>query len=390
MRSAFPTELFEGVHWQRLLARAAEVPAAAMENVFGFEIRLDRPEPATDFCIVVPAGGPVRAHYTGPCPSDEPSGGGPACSARQDARSGTGRCRLASRSLAACLREISRVGSFANTAVAGGAAILEFDVAEPALESGPPPAVFWSLVDPLQSSQVDELARLLAMASGLPVRYPPCDVPGAVAAPEPGWVPALRGVVDVATPYGRILQVGTFVGREQAGVRVLVGRVEPADIAALLQATGWPGPVNVAMDAVAAYALPGMLLAVALDVYHDGVGPRAGIEFAMPGGWAGTRWRHWRPLLDILLAKGLCRAEKALGLKRWCGLTRLYGPRMHFLAGGINHVKIGIREDAVEAKAYLGACRRRAADMDFRQPAAVVSHGRQRAGTPISQSTGDA
>lgn len=366
MRTAFPAELFHGVHWQHLLSRAAEVPAAAIEDVFGFETRLGRPEPATDFCIVVPAGGRVRAHYIGLSPSDKPSAGKPVASTRQDARSGAERCRLASRSLATCLREISCTGSFANTAVAGGATILEYDVPEPAPESRPPPAVFWSLAEPLQSSQVGELSRLLAMASGLPVRYPPPDAPGAAAPPEPDWVPALRGVVAVATSYGRILQVGTFVGREQAGVRVLVGRVEPADIAPLLQATGWPGPVNVAMDAVAAYALPGRLLAVALDVCRDGVGPRVGIEFAMPGGWAGTRWRDWRPFLDILLAKGLCRAEKALGLERWCGLTRLFGPQMHFLAGGINHVKIGIQGDAIEAKAYLGACRRRAADMDLR------------------------
>lgn len=362
MRSAFPTELFGGVHWQRLLERAADLPAAAVNSVFGFEIRLGRPEAASDFCIVIPADGEVNAHFMGRPSSGEPSPADQACSSRLDTGDGVAHHRFAGDCLAACLREMSCSGSFAKTAIVEGSTTLEYDVVRPHADPPPPPAVFWSLAKPLQTSQVNDLARLLAIASGLGLR---CPVPDAAAPPVPGWTSELRDVVNVTSKYGRIVQVGTFVGRNQDGVRVIVGRVEPRQITRLLMAIRWPGPVSAAAHAVSTYALPGMLLAVAVDVRRDGVGSRLGLEMAMPGGWAACRWQPWRSLFDILLENGLCRADKAAGLRRWCGVTRLYGRRLHFLAGGINHVKIGVEEDEIEAKAYLGACRRPAADIDL-------------------------
>lgn len=367
MRPAFPTELFDGVHWERLLARAAEVPAEALEDVFGFEVRLGRPEPASDLCIVVPAEGEVTSHFIGRARSDaggardthSPTRPG---ALQPDARSGAGRRRLARQSLAACLLEIASVGTFANRAIAHGATMLEYDVVESKPGSRPSPGVFWSLADSVGPSQTGQLARLLAIASGLAVRPVAREEPAAGAPREAGWAAALCDVVRAATPYGRISQVGTFVGRRGAGVRVIVSRVEHEAVAHLLDAVRWPGPVTAATEAIATCAGPCPHLAVALDVGSGGVGPRLGLELAMPDGWAGSRWRQWRPLVDTLAAKGLCRADKALGLKRWCGLTRLYGRQMYLLAKGINHVKLGIREDAVEAKAYLGACRRRAED----------------------------
>lgn len=368
MRPAFPTELFDGVYWERLLARAAEVPVAAIENAFGFEIRLGRPEPASDFCIVVPADGEVRSHYIGLARQEVTGEIEPACSAQSgvpglDARNGAGR-RLARDSLAACLREMEIAGSFANEFIANGATMLEYDVLEPRPGSHPSPGVFWDIAGPVKPAQVGEIVRLLAMASGMPVRPASRDVPGGGAPPEVDWAAALRHVADAATPYGCISQVGTFVGRQRVGVRVNVGRLEHEALAPLLDAIGWPGPVTAATDAMAVCGLPGMALAAALDVGQGGVGPRLGLELALPGGWAKSRWRHWNPFLDILVAKGWCRADKAAGLKRWCGLTTLYGRETYWIAKGMNHVKIGIQDDTVEAKAYLGACRRRAADMD--------------------------
>ncbi len=351
MRMAFPAELFGGAHWERLLARAAEVPATALEDIFGFEVHLGRPEPAADFCIAVPAGGDLASHFMG---------------LAQDAGSATGRRRVDRDSLAACLREIASAGTFANRAIADGGTLLEYDVIEPPPGSRPSPGVFWSLADSFESSQVGELARLLAMASGLPVRSGALERPSAGATREAEWAGALRDVVEAATPHGRISQVGTFVGRHQAGVRVIVGRLEHESTAHLLDAVGWPGPLAAATDAIDSCALPGTRLAVALDVGPGGVGPRLGLELAMPGGWADSQWRHWRAVLDTLIAKRWCNVDKARGLERWCGLTRLYGGQMYLLAKRINHVKIGIRKDVFEAKAYLAACRRGMADMALR------------------------
>ena len=365
MRAAFPAVLFGGTHWQRLLERAADLPAAAVNSVFGFEIRLGRPEAASDFCIVIPTDGDVNAHFMRHLSAEDASAGDQACSSRFNAGDGVVHQRVASNCLAACLKAMSRPGSFASTAIAEGGTMLEYDVVQPDPDSRPPPAIFWNLASPLQPSQVTDLARLLAVASGLRLQCSASDAPGAVAPQEPGWTSQLRGVVDVASPYGRIRQVGTFVGRKQNGVRVIVGRVEPREITRLLTAIRWPGPVAAAAHAVSTYAIPGMLLAVAIDVGRDGVGPRLGLEMALPDGWVACRWHPWRSLFDILIENGLCRADKALGLKRWCGVTRLYGHELHFFASGINHVKIDVQEDAIEAKAYLGARRRPAADIDF-------------------------
>lgn len=369
MRPAFPAVLFDGTYWERLLARAAEVPASAMADVFGFEIRLGRPEPAADFCVSVATGSDIASHYIG-LPRPDAAGAPQSASTGEgggaDARSGAGQHRLARDALAACLQEIAGAGTFANRAVDNGATLLEYDVVETRPGSHPPPGVFWSLADGIESSQAGELARLLAMAAGPPMRSTPHGGAPASAPRETGWAAALRGVMEASSPYGRISQVGTFVGRRQAGIRVIVSRVERTSIARLLGAIGWPGPLSGAMDAAAACALPGVRLGVALDVGPGGVGPRLGLELSMPGGWVGSRWRHWRPLVDILVARGWCRVDKGLGLKRWCGLTRLFGRQMYFLAQGINHVKIGVRGDVVEAKAYLGAGRWSAGDMGIR------------------------
>ena len=384
MRTAFPAALFDGAPWEHLLARATAVPASAITDVFGFEIHLGRPEPAADFCIVVPPGGEVASHFIGlsrPEPGVRPSQDavedsvdaapgrvrsaasdlprrGPPFTARRASRR-----RLAEDSLAACLREIASAGTFANHAIAHGVTMLEYDVMDVRPGSHPSPGIFWTFGDHFEPSHVGELARLLAMASGLPAPSTRREGPSAVPR-EAGWAAALRGFMDAATPYGRVSQAGTFVGRARGDVRIVVKGVEPDATARLLDAVRWSGSATTAMDAVAACALPGTQLGVALDVGLRGVGPRLGLELSTtPGGWIGSRWRHWRPFLDLLVAIGWCREDKLLGLKRWSGLKRLFDRRMYYLACGINHVKIVIEGDAVEAKAYLGACRRSAEDV---------------------------
>lgn len=354
MRLAFPTELFDGAHWERLLARAAEVPAAAAADVFGFEIHLGRAEPAADFCIVVPAGSAIASHYLDLADSDPDPVIGAESAPRFDADSGA---------LAACLREIARAGAFANRAVADRTTMLEYDVMELRPGCRPPPAVFWDLAAPVESSQVGELARLLALASGFR-RDPNYRGSAAATLRETEIAKGLLRVAETARPYGRLSQVGAFVGRKRRSVRVIVSRLEQDAVAHFLNALGWPGRVSVVMDVIVSCALPGQYLALALDVGSGGVGARLGLELSWPGGWTRSRWRQWQPFTDTLVAKGWCREDKGRGLESWCGLTRLFGRRMHLLAKGVNHIKIGVREDVVEAKAYLGAVRRAAADLE--------------------------
>ena len=335
MRSLFPDALFGGAHWRRLLDRAASLPAGTMEHSFGFEIRLGSPEPAADFCVVAAPGGELAAWIAGGRETGAAANGSPTPEA----------------ALTACLREIAAPGAFANRAVKDALTMLEYDVVAVPAHRSPPPGVFWSLNPGVGAGDSAAVSRLLALAAG-------------AAAPDACAAEQVRAVFNAVAPYGRISQVGTFVGRQPPVARLLVSRVEPERLAPLLGALRWPGAVGEAARLAQTLVREGVRLGVALDATAEGLGPRLGLELYQPGrSWIDSRHADWRTLIDTLVRKGWCRSNKALGLERWCGPKRLFaGRELFFLARGINHVKVGIRAGNVEAKAYLGANRLRARD----------------------------
>ena len=367
VRQAFPRELIDGEGWQHILARATAVPASFIENTFGFELRLGQSKPAADFCITMLAGSDKASEYLN-FPSVKKSSGliDPDESLQADSKTVSNEIS-AVKALTNLLTEIARDGSFANDAVRGGSIILEYDLVETSLGQNRAPGVFWGLAEHVGSEQMREVVQMLDIASN-PAMNPPFDErPQNGSLENDGRVSLLREIAEAAVPYGRISQVGTFVGRESAALRILVRITERGSIGEFLSVIGWSGNVDKAIEVVSSFDLENTDLGVALDVAPNLIGTRIGLEVAAPGGWYGTRSVNWRPLIDVLVANGWCRPDKAKGLQEWCGYLPLFGRQMYMLLKGINHFKISIRNDELlDAKAYVGACRVPAKEIGFK------------------------
>lgn len=63
VRQAFPNSLFDDYGWQRLVRRAASVPASMIGSTFGFELRLGKRERAADFCVTLKAGSDKASEF---------------------------------------------------------------------------------------------------------------------------------------------------------------------------------------------------------------------------------------------------------------------------------------------------------------------------------------
>lgn len=366
VRQAFPHSLFDGEGWERLLSRAANVPACLIENVFGFELRIGQPEPAADFCITLRADSNKALEFLNFAQDERYNGmkepdKNPHRNLRTDSRR-----QHTNASLAKLLSELSTDGSFANKAVPQGVIVLEYDVVAPEVGQNPAPGVFWGLGEHVGPEsmcgvvQMIDIAQIQHVNSSLDYRKTLSH------STEDARVASLRRIAEATMPYGRISQIGTFLGRDQADFRILIRIEDRSTIDELLHAIGWTGNIPKVIDLVSKFDFPDTSFGISLDVGIGGVGPKVGLEVSTKGGWIGTRIANWQPLIDVLVANGLCRADKGKGLQKWCGYMRLFSSEMYMLLKGINHLKISFQnEECLEAKAYLGACRVRAQDVGF-------------------------
>ena len=367
VRAAFPNTLFEGEGWQRLLTRASTIPASVIENTFGFELRLSQPGRAADFCVSLLAGSSTTEEFLSfPQDAAERDDTSPGRSPREQSEIDAKR-HLANQALANFLSEIHREGSLANKFVPTRSVILEYDVIDPEIEQNPAPAVFWGLPEDIVPDQMSDVIQVLDIVQDQAGKLSrDDDRQDSSQYKEDARSIVLHRIAAAAVPYGRISQIGTFVGREGDYFRILVRMNEGAKISALLQHLGWSGNVAMIEKVQSSFASDDLGFGVSLDIAPDGVGPRVGVEVAVRGGWFATRIAEWQPLIDILVANGWCREDKAIGLQQWCGYMRLFGPTMWLLLKGINHLKIGIRgNEPPEAKGYIGARRVLAEDIGF-------------------------
>jgi squalene-hopene/tetraprenyl-beta-curcumene cyclase len=114
----------------------------------------------------------------------------------------------------------------------------------------------------------------------------------------------------------RISHIGVMLGRPSAALRVHISDIQLQDLSGYLRRIGWEG------DTVRTQALGRMLLdytdllVLCLDVVGE-LTPRLGLEcfFAQRTGVD----PRWRPLLEHLVALGMCAEEKADALLRWPG-----------------------------------------------------------------------
>ena len=336
LRPLMPASLLDGEGWTRLLERAAELPAAAAA-FFGFEFRLGDPNPSADLCVPVTpdiaAAGtlevPVVRYFI------------------RQARSGT-RLPPSRAALARCIAGFGRADSV--LARWAQSVLLEFDVAVLPAGSRSTPGVFFALRrKPEQSGHdVHHAARR--------------DIAGTLATACDWTVDSreqreIERAFDALPPGARINQAGAMPDRAGRVIRLVAAGIDEAAIPAFLARLGWPGRVAAATGILAGLRNVVSEVGLSFDVTARGLGPRLGLEiYAKAGaGWQGTTRGDWQPCVARLVEKNWCTASKAGGLLAWPGHQKVYADNVVFLAHqGINHLKITVAGDVVEAKGYAG------------------------------------
>ena len=336
LRALFPVRLLDGEGWARLLERAAELPAAAAA-FFGFELRLGDPDPSADLCVPVASGIGAAAALEGPV----------ARRFVREARSGDGH-RPSRAALARCISGFGRADSALACWAEG--ALLEYDVAAPGAAAGSTPGIYFRLRrEPgpsghdVQDSARRGIAPTLANASGWTA--------------DSAERREVARAVD-ALPRGvRIAQAGAMPDRPGRAIRLVVRGIDAGALPDFLARLRWPGSIGFAGAILTDLLAVSSRFALSFDVTARGVGRRLGLEVYAggDGGWQGTTRGDWQPCVAGLVEKGWCTASKARGLLEWPGHQKMYFDNAVFLAHqGINHLKITVAGDVVEAKGYVG------------------------------------
>ena len=332
----FPTSLLGGDGRTRLLERVAELPAAAAA-FFGFEFQLGDPDPSADVCV--PVASDVAAEGTLELPLVQHF--------IRDVRSGA-RLPSSRAALARCISGFGRTDSV--LARWGRGVLLEYDVAAlPAGNRSTPGIYFVLRHEPgpsghdVQDSARRHLASTLATASGWT----------ADAAEQR----EVERAIDVLPPGARIAQAGAMPDRAVRAIRLVAQGIDEAAVPAFLARLRWPGRAAAAAGVLAHVRSVSARFALSFDVTGRGPGSRLGVEVYARGGggWQATTRRDWQPCVASLVEKNWCTASKARGLLEWPGHQKVYADNAVFLAHqGINHVKVTVTGDVVEAKGYVG------------------------------------
>ena len=271
-----PPALLSGGGWQRLQAMAGRLPLGVIDQPFGFEFALGREVPNADFCVCPVRGLALAAHYI-----------------REGAAAPPG---AAAAALGACLaRDEGDPDSFLSRR--GGGIILEYDVPEVLPEEAAPPGIFFvprstseDLARKLHDDPADTLAALWAAAAW-----------GADAAE----LRRVQRVYDALPGASYVVQAGVLPGRRPRAVRLVVHRIDTAELPGLLERLRWPGSPDAVMSIIADtedLVRPGGVLS--LDVTANGMSPRVGLELFRSVETARIDCAGWRPMIDRLADKG--------------------------------------------------------------------------------------
>ena len=171
-------------------------------------------------------------------------------------------------------------------------------------------------------------------------------------------------VVGALPPGGRLDHVGAMPGRSFRAVRVIVNGIKSEEMPVFLERSGWPGSVRNVIDALAYWRDVLPYFRPCFDASARGLRPRLGLEMFprterkgrwAVGDWLSTGIRTWLPVLERLEERELCLPAKGIGLRAFPGLDRVFRKEGAFiLHRGLNHVKLTIEGDTLEAKAYAG------------------------------------
>lgn len=336
LQPLFPASLLAGAGWTRLLERVTELPAAAAAY-FGFEFRLGDPDPSADVCV------PVAWNIAATAARETPV-------ARRFIREAHRRaCPRPSRTaLARCIGGFGRADSALARWAEG--ALLEYDVGARGGVGRSTPGIYFRLRrgpgpsgHDVKDSARRHVARTLANASGWTADF--------------AEQREVERAVDAVPRGARIAQAGAMPDRAGRAIRLLVRDIEPGAAPDFLARLRWPGRMALATGILTDLLAVSARFALSFDVTARGVGRRLGLEVYAGGdrGWQGTTRGDWQPCVVGLVEKGWCTASKARGLLEWPGRQKMYADNAVFLAHqGINHLKVTVAGDAVEAKGYVG------------------------------------
>ena len=328
LRPRIPRSLIAGPGWDRLLHRVGGLPAAAAASACGFELRLGDTDPAADFSVAV-APGPVAQYY---------------------------------------------VAHGAGAAPASAEGWLSRHLAD---KSGPDDWIdhvllAYDIID-APSGRQGAPAVCLPIPAQLPGRGPlsPDRLAGALRRAA-GWTQddlqrrALTRAFEALPSGAAVVFAAVNPERTPMSSRLVVAGVSAPRVGSFLERLAWTGSMPTIRRVLSGMQDVSDRFMLAFDVTANGALPRLGLEMypAYPSGadyhallstWLRTTASDWRSLLDRLVDMGLCLPVKAGGLLSWPRRNNLFGNGQAFrLHMGINHVKITVIEERMQAKAYAG------------------------------------
>ena len=334
LRRFVPSALLDGPWWDRLVERVGELPGWLTLNYAAFEFRLGDPAPAADYFVSVAPGRPSMEYYVHLGEAAKPDSAEAALGRVYALMNGT-----------PSPSESSLVGWFR-------ASMLGYDIAEVPRSRRPAPGVFLALKP---QSELDEDAA----GSRTPRRL------AATIASAVGWEEdeeerlAVERAFAALPRTGVVDQIGAAPERGPRLIRLIVDGVKLRNVPAFLKRLKWDGSTQKVMDTLEEMRDMTPVFRLAIDVSASGVGPRLGLEMYRPRKpsnldyWLTSGRNAWRPVVDYLEHMKWCLPEKGDGLRAFPGIERLFEEKgMSILYKGINHFKLSIEGDAVEAKAY--------------------------------------
>jgi hypothetical protein len=192
----------------------------------------------------------------------------------------------------------------------------------------------------------------------------------------PAAAAALQDCFAALPAHAWAFQVGVMGARNPAPVRLQFNTISRPEFLAFLHRVGWGGSIAELDAVVTDLSCFTDDITFAIDLLEHGLGPAVGLECyirddatARPGG-------PWSAFLDHLVTKGWCRAAKRDALLAYPGIspsnagTPSWPPSLaragslfdrhatQVLVRYVHHVKVVLREEAVEAKGYAGVAHR--------------------------------
>ena len=318
-----PQALIDDTGWERLSERLRGIPASAMQSsMAGFEFALWDPEPSADFGPIVLAGS-LLARYL----ADQGSAAAP------------GSWEAA---LGAFVSQMSEDAWPTD-------AILEYDVRGVARGEKPRPGIFVNV------APYPQIVGMPSPGEALDIMFDASCVQR-----DSGARAAVERVSEALPPGAFVTLIGAMPARSVRAARVSLGGVRAREVAGILGRIGWPGSIPLVEETLMDMLSTAKQFGISLDVTAEGPLPRIGLELSPTGdglsasdNWATTSRDDWRPLIEHLVAAGLCLPAKGEALLEFCGRDRLMSPFGAILVyRAIAGLKVMVSEDGLQAKCY--------------------------------------